>query len=30
VEDGAKAIGSRMEEILKKAGYYDGKVKLLK
>jgi multiple sugar transport system substrate-binding protein len=30
VEGGAKAIGSRMEEILKKAGYYDGKVKLLK
>ena len=30
VADGAKAIGTRMEEILKKAGYYDGKVKLLK
>ncbi|HEX8589625.1 hypothetical protein, partial [Pseudomonas sp.] len=30
VEAGAKAIGSRMEEILKKAGYYDGKAKLLK
>jgi multiple sugar transport system substrate-binding protein len=30
VEAGAKAIGSKMEDILKKAGYYDGKVKLLK
>ena len=30
VADGAKAIGTRMEDILKKAGYYDGKVKLLK
>jgi multiple sugar transport system substrate-binding protein len=30
VEAGAKTIGSKMEEILKKAGYYDGKAKLLK
>ncbi|MFY1668055.1 ABC transporter substrate-binding protein [Pseudomonas sp. Pseu.R1] len=30
VTDGAKAIGTKMEDILKKAGYYDGKVKLLK
>ena len=30
LEDGTKAIGSRMEEILDKAGYYNGKVKLLK
>ncbi|MFJ3486512.1 ABC transporter substrate-binding protein [Pseudomonas sp. NPDC090202] len=30
VEAGAKAIGSKMEDILNKAGYYDGKVKLLK
>ena len=30
VEAGAKAIGTKMEDILKKAGYYDGKVKLLK
>ncbi len=30
VADGAKAIGTRMEDILKKAGYYDGKVKLVK
>ena len=30
VQDGAKAIGTKMEDILKKAGYYDGKVKLLK
>ena len=30
VQDGAKAIGTKMEDILKKAGYYDGKAKLLK
>ncbi|MFF7710369.1 extracellular solute-binding protein [Pseudomonas sp. NPDC007930] len=28
--DGAKAIGSKVEGILQKAGYYDGKAKLLK
>lgn len=30
VEDGAKAIGTRVEQILDKAGYYNGKTKLLK
>jgi multiple sugar transport system substrate-binding protein len=30
VEDGAKAIGTRVEQILDKAGYYNGKAKLLK
>ncbi|WPO98025.1 sugar ABC transporter substrate-binding protein [Pseudomonas sp. HR96] len=30
VADGAKTIGSKVEEILQKAGYYDGKAKLLK
>jgi len=30
VEAGAKTIGGRVEEILGKAGYYDGKAKLLK
>jgi multiple sugar transport system substrate-binding protein len=30
VEAGAKTIGARVEEILGKAGYYDGKAKLLK
>ena len=29
VEDGSKEIGTRMEAILKKEGYYDGKKKLL-
>ncbi len=30
VKDGAQTIGTKMEEILKKAGYYDGKKPLLK
>ena len=30
VKDGAQTIGSKMEAILKKAGYYDGKKPLLK
>ncbi len=29
VEAGSKEIGTRMEDILKKEGYYDGKKKLL-
>ncbi len=29
VEDGSKEIGTRMEAVLKKEGYYDGKKKLL-
>ena len=29
IEDGSKEIGTRMEAILKKEGYYDGKKKLL-
>ena len=29
VEEGSKEIGTRMEDILKKEGYYDGKKKLL-
>ncbi len=29
VEDGSKEIGNRMEAVLKKEGYYDGKKKLL-
>jgi multiple sugar transport system substrate-binding protein len=28
-EEGAKEIGTRMEAILQKEGYYDGKKKLL-
>ncbi len=30
VKDGAKTIGDKTEEILSKAGYYDGKKPLLK
>lgn len=30
VQDGTKTIGTRVEAILQKAGYYDGKAKLLK
>ena len=29
-EQGAEEIGTRMEEILARSGYYDGKKKLLK
>jgi multiple sugar transport system substrate-binding protein len=29
ISDGAKEIGTRMEEILKQDGYYDGSKKLL-
>ncbi|GEM_PF-4980189 len=29
VEAGSKEIGTRMEDILKKEGYYDGKKQLL-
>jgi multiple sugar transport system substrate-binding protein len=29
-EQGAKEIGTRMEEILARSGYYDGQKKLLK
>jgi multiple sugar transport system substrate-binding protein len=30
VKEGSQTIGTKMEEILKKAGYYDGKKPLLK